>query len=481
MRACRGLLIRVVRLAVTVLLPLVPGLPRAAQGQAREAGAKPNVLLITLDDANTEMGVYGHPVVRTPNLERLAARGVVFRSAYCQYPLCNPSRIAMFTSLRPTTTGYYLNERPFRDPTLMGIPILPRHLKVNGYATAGSGKVAHGSYYEPSSWTESHAYGYDPAPPALPPHPAPQDGSRVIYGGPYMNGPDGTLGRLLDTKHVDSAIEMLGRLPEPFFLAVGLQHTHVPWLYPESFLTYYDPQTDVPPRPLEEQSNAWRQGVYWRAWESYTYLDPAWAAQPDGGRSTATVNYWRTLTYDDAEIGRLLDALDRASLTDRTIIIVVSDNGWSSGYHGRWFKLALFDWCARVPMIVSVPWLAGGHGRACARPVEMIDLYPTIVDLCGLPAPEGMEGLSLRSLLDNPDAPALKPAFSVLKPYDMNWVSLMVRSDRFKFVYWPNGMHQLYDMQADPGEYRNLYANPDYQSVSEEHLAYLVSAGLLQF
>lgn len=432
-----------------VLLACVP-MPRAVA--ATDAPSAPNVVFILVDDASTELGTYGHPVAATPNLDRLAARGTVFRAAYCPSTLCNPSRISILSGQTPAHTGILNNQQLFHGATLNGVALLPRQFRDHGYHVGGVGKILHDHFFEPSSWDESHDLGDDPGI-QKPAHPSPADGWRVVYWGPFLNGVDGSLGSMKDTRNTDLAVDMLRRLPEPYFLAVGYTAPHNPLIYPEAYGSLYDPALDVAPLPPEESSTAWRRGVPARAYHSEMFLDPAWQTDPEGGRREAAVAYWRTLRHVDTEVGRLLDALEAQGQLDRTILVFTSDHGWSGGLHGRYGKKDLFEESARVPLMIAVPGLPSGE---CSSPVQLLDLYPTLMELCGLPRPEGLDGHSLLPVLRQPAAARDSLAIGQLER-QQGEVAVLVRSTRYKYVYWPkDGAWQLYDLQQDPGEYDNL-------------------------
>jgi arylsulfatase A-like enzyme len=253
---------------------------------------------------------------------------------------------------------------------------------------------------------------------------------------------------------------------------------HSPVIYPEAYSSLYDPATDVPPLPREANTDAWKKGLHPRMYATETYLDPAWKDDPEGGRRECMVAYWRTITYIDDEIGRLLDGLDALHLTDRTIVVLVSDHGFSFGYHDRFYKDALYDHSSRTPLIITVPGRPDLQGRACTRPVEHVDIYPTLMELCGLDPPAGLDGTSLVPLMERADAPH-KPAFVTLDSEYGAHIERAVRTDRFKFIYWESGEHVLYDLARDPGEYRNLYGDPRYTDVVAEHFRLLEEHGVL--
>jgi uncharacterized sulfatase len=427
-----------------------------------------------------DLSVYGHPSVQTPNLDRLAARGTVFDNAYCPAALCNPSRVSLMTGQRPPTTGV-LNNATFTGNTLNGVPTLPFHFRNQGYAVAGAGKVFHQNYVEPSTWDVYLAmdpdFCNDPWI-AQPTNPVPQDSWRPLYWGPFQNGPDGSLGTMCDTKSTDAALGLMGTLQEPFFLAVGLVATHNPFTYPEALDTLYDPLIDVPPLPPEE-SGSWRDSVPPMAYFTEHYMDPAYQNDPEGGRRELTAAYWRCVTYLDSEVGRLLDELELLGLEQNTIVVFVSDHGFSLGQHGYFGKWTLYDESARSPLIVAAPGRAG-HGTHCLQPAEQIDLYPMLMELCSLSIPQGLEGQSLVPLLDDPQAPFKPAAFSYRLVASTGESAYLSRTQDAKFVYWEQTrMHQFYDLTDDPGEYINRHGVAGYRAQGMATWRHLIDAGLL--
>ena len=452
--------------------------PALAQGPSQ-----PNVLFFYIEDLNYDLGAFGHPVVQTPNLDALAQRGVRFRDAYCPSPLCGPSRLATLLGMRASTTqmlqniGFEMQATQFQ-----GVSILPKLFRDAGWRTCGIGKIFHQHQIHIDTWDFYSSPLRDPGI-AFPAHPAPQHGWRTIYGGPFMNGPTGQLGRMEDTKFSDHAMQMISTMQTPWFLAVGYLAPHVPYVYPEAFDALYDPAVDVPPLPPEEATGDWKNSVAPEMWHSDAYVDPAWGATPDEQRRQATVHYWRTITFIDHEIGRVLAHLAAAGRQNDTIVVVLGDHGYSMGQHSRFGKLSPYESDVKSPMIVSVPWETGGAGQVCAQPVEHIDVYATLADYCGIPAPSGLDGDSLRPQLQNPSQPTDAVYSLATADWESRWLRV-VRTDRYKLVYHDRGTqaqrHMFFDLQADPGEYVNLYTDPGYAAQIATHEQLLVSEGILQ-
>ncbi len=447
-----------------------------ATASAEDPPATPNVLLIYADDLNMDLATFGHPTVRTPNLDRLAARGVRFSRSYCPLPLCLPSRVSLMTGQRPNRTGCFLNSDLFTDDSLNGVPLLPCQFRSNGYVSGSAGKVFHDGMMVPEAWDESYNDWDDPwvEQPADPGNP------KILYWGPFENGEDGSLGKKADTKSVERVIDMLQRFRGPFFLAMGFRSPHNPFVYPERFATTYDPESDVPPLPPEEESVNWEaDGIDGSAYISQNCLDPAYENDPETGRREAIAAYWRMITWMDEEVGRLLDALDQSGQTSSTIIVFVSDNGLAFGTHARYGKFNLYEEDVRTPLLISVPWLASTHGAVCEVPVEHIDLYPTLMELCALPEPSKLQGESLVPFLHDVSFDGHPPAVSLVSRAWYANIERMVCSSRYKFVYWETGKHMLFDFENDPGEYFNRFNDAGYEEIVEQHMRMLDYADLL--
>ena len=426
-----------------------------------QAPAQPNVLFFYVDDLNYDMGTFGHPVVQTPNIDALAATGVRFAEAHCPYPVCGPSRLATLLGQHSHETtllgnrGYDLDVAEFN-----GIPALPKFFRQAGWETFGIGKIFHKKQVHADAWDGYYDEWHDTNV-AYPPHPDPSQASQLVYGGPYLNGPTGALGRMEDTKFSDEAIVQINTLSQPWFLTVGYVAPHTPFIYPEAYDSLYDPNVDVPPLPPEEQTN-WQDEVPFDMYRNDVALDPAWGATEDERRRQALVHYWRTITYIDHEIGRVLAHLDASGQRDDTIIVLLSDHGWSFGTHARYGKIGLYQQSSKAPMIISVPWETGSAGQTCDEPVEHVDLYPTLAEYCNLTAPAGLHGDSLAPQLADPSTPT-DPAIALLqRHWETRWLR-MVRTRRYKYIYNDNTEpHILFDLQLDPGEYDNVIDDPAY-------------------
>ncbi len=395
-------------ISLVALVALVAG------GTAWAAPAKLNVLFIAVDDMNNDLGCFGHPLVKSPSIDRLAARGVRFDRAYCQFPLCSPSRSSLLTGLRPDSTRVFDLQYHFRQD-LPDVLTLPQMFIRNGYYVARVGKMYH--YGNPgdigthglddrASWLERfNPAGRDKT--ALEPDimnftPKRGLGSAMAF----LADKTGTDEQHTDGKVADQTIRLLEEHKDkPFFIGAGFYKPHCPWVTPKKYFDLYpmDPialPKITPQTPNDHPALALASTRPW----------PYFGITPEQARECKRA-YYAAISFVDAQIGRLLDAVDRLGLRDNTILVFWSDNGYHLGEHGLWFKQSCFEESARVPLIISVPGQKTA-GQTCLRPVELVDLYPTLAELAGLTPPQHLEGFSLRSLLDNPQAPWDHPAYT---------------------------------------------------------------------
>jgi uncharacterized sulfatase len=445
-----------------LILALVAS-PSLAQ-EAKPAPAKWNVLLIASDDLNTTLGAFGNDFVKTPNLVRLTRRGVRFDRAYCQFPLCNPSRSSFLTGLRPDRTKVIDNAAKFRDVD-PNIVTLPQLFKKNGYFVARVGKLFHygvpgqigtSGLDDPASWDKVvNPRGRDkddePKITSLKP------GKREFGATPSWLAADGTDEEQTDGKGATAAIKLLEENKDrPFFLGVGFYRPHTPYVAPRKYfdmypfdriLTAQNPvgdRDDIPPAALTNRAEE--------------------RAMTDSQQREAIRAYDASVTFMDAQVGRLLDALDRLKLADRTIVVFLSDHGYLLGEHGLWQKQCLFEESARVPLIVAAP----GHKAdvPCLRLTELVDVYPTLAELCGLTPPANLDGRSLVPLLDDPEQLWKNAAFTQVTRVrrEIHFQGRSIRTERFRYTEWDEGRRgvELYDHQLDQGEFRNLANDPEF-------------------
>jgi len=441
----------------------------ARRGVGADSGprAKPNVLFIAVDDMNNDLGCFGHPLVKSPGIDRLARRGMRFERAYCQFPLCSPSRSSLLTGLRPDSTRVFNLRYHFRQD-LPDLVTLPQMFKNNGYYVARVGKMYH--YGNPGdigtnglddrvSWQERfNPAGRDKTtlePDIMNYTPRRGLGSAMAF----LADKTGTDVQHTDGKVTDQAIQLLEHhQDDPFFIAAGFYRPHCPWVTPQKYFDLY---------PMEAMSlpaiSAETPADYPKLALASTRPWPYFGVTPDQARECKRA-YYASISFVDAQIGRLLDAVDRLGLRDNTIIVFWSDHGYHLGEHGLWFKQSCFEESARVPLIVSAPGQQTA-GQASSWPVELVDLYPTLADLAGLKPPSHLEGVSLRPLIENPQARWDHAAYTQVQRGANPGHS--VRTERWRYTEWAFGEQgaELYDHDSDPHELHNLAGEAKYADV----------------
>ncbi len=476
-------------LFLTAALALV-SLSGVAAQQSPPSGKQParklNVLFIAADDLNTSLSTYGDAIAKSPNLDRLAKRGVKFDRAYCQYPLCSPSRTSLLSGRRPETTRIFNNNTDPRT-NLKDVVMLPEYFKQHGYFTARIGKIPHDTYNAAVTWDVSE--DADPSPYFVPDEDEaevhdrtkPPDAERTTYRGRTGLSRDALLKQLKPgdeggvpltwraTKTNDqdepdgNTARRVARLLEankdkPFFIAAGFHKPHLPWIAPKKYFDLY-PQSKM---PLAYAPANDRDDIPAPALTHHSGDDVLTDAQ----RRQAFAAYHAATSLMDAAVGYLLDTLDRLKLNDNTIIVFIGDHGFHLGEHGGlWRKLTLFEECARAPLIVVAPKKQAGVVSQSL--VEFVDIYPTLAELCGLPAPTGQEGASFAPLLDDPKQAWKKAAFTSLAR--RNAFGRSVRTERYRYTEWGDEkMAELYDHHTDPHEYTNLVNDPKSAQVLAE-------------
>jgi len=417
--------------------------------------AKPNVLLISCDDLNDWVGFLGgHPQVKTPHLDALAARGTAFTNAHCQSPLCNPSRTSVLTGLRPSTTGVYALAPWFRtSEKLKNHETLFQYFHKHGYPTLTGGKVFHDAYppkegrvngVEVDVWGTTG--GFTPRPKEKFVH-TPDDIALMDWGA----FPDKD--ELCYDHDVGTwAVNQLKDPPQkPFFLAVGFRHPHVPCYAPQKWFDLYpDAGLKMPPVKDDDRDDLPRFASYlhWKLPEPRL----KWLKENDQWRPLVRA-YLASVSYADMQIGRVLKQLADSGLEKNTIVVFWSDHGWHLGEKGITGKNSLWERSTHVPLIFAGPGIDKGK---CDRPAELLDMYPTLAELCSLPKPD-LEGLSLVPQLKDAKAARDRPALTTHNPGNH-----AVRTERWRYIRYADGSEELYDRDADPNEWTNLAADPKY-------------------
>ena len=444
---------------------------------AAQPKRRPNVLFIATDDMNNALGCYGHPVVKSPNLDRLAARGIRFDRAYTQFALCSPSRSSLMTGLGPDTTKIYNLQKHFRE-VIPNVVTLSQCFKNNGYFAARVGKIYH--YGNPGdigtdglddapSWNHKvNPKGIDKA-----------EEPRITNHTPERKGLGSQIGFYAspapDEQHTDGlvAAEIIKLLEQnkdkPFFLAAGFYRPHCPYIAPKKYFDLYPPEK-LEPIPFTEGEN--KIAPPWAYW-----TDPPNWNMSRRQMQEALQAYYASISFVDANVGKLLDALDRLNLTDNTIIVFWSDHGYGTGEHGQWMKQTVFDAATRLPLIIAAP-SPKTKGKGCPRTVELLDLYPTLADLCGLSnVPQNLHGKSLRPLLDNPNAKWDRPAISQVAR-GQKVMGYSIRTERYRYTEWNDGKDgdELYDYQTDPKELKNLAQNAKLKTELQTKLRTITKA-----
>jgi uncharacterized sulfatase len=433
------------------------------------AADKPNILFIAIDDLAPALRCYGNLIAKTPHIDRLAASGVRFDRAYNQLPLCNPTRASVMTGLRPDTIKVYDLDRHFRDEVPEAVTLSQTFMR-NGWWAGRVGKIYHynvpasigtDGFDDPPSWQETvNPKGRDKADEALIFNAEPH---RKISAALSWLAADGADEEQTDGMIATEAIKMMqAKRGQPFFLGVGFFRPHTPYVAPRKYFEMY-PLKDMrlPYAPKGDRDDI--------PTAAFAHNCPV----PHYGLDELTLRkalqaYYATISFVDAQVGRLMAALDRLGLVDNTIVVLWSDHGYHLGEHnGIWQKRTLFEQASRTPLIIRAPG-ARGNGTACTRIVEFVDIYPTLTDLAGLKPPKGLEGRSLRPLLDNPLAKWDGHAITqVLRPADQRLAKPVmgrsIRTGRWRYTDWAEGNSgvELYDHASDPMEFNNLALEPD--------------------
>ena len=449
---------------------IAPLLLTTAASTAFARDGKKNVLFISVDDMNNDLGCYGHPFVKSPNIDRIASQGIAFSNAYCQFPLSSPSRSSLLTGLRPDRTRVFDLTYHFRQD-LPDVVTLPQMFRNNGYYVARVGKMYH--YGNPGdigtnglddrdSWTERF-------------NPAGRDKTTleldVINYTPkrglgsamaWYSDEEGKDAEHTDGKVADEAIRLMGKHKnEAFFIAAGFYKPHCPWITPGIYFDMYNLGQMKLPEISEETPRAYPAPAL-ASTNPWPYFGITASQALD-----CKLAYYAAISFVDAQIGKLINALDSLGLADNTIIVFWSDHGYHLGEHGLWFKQSCFEESAKCPLIISAPGLKKA-GQICRKTVELVDIYPTLADLTGLEPPDNLEGFSLNRLLENPGSKWDHPAYTQVQRGTTPGHS--VRTDKWRYTEWGFGEKgaELYDEILDPKELKNLAGDPRFADVVNE-------------
>lgn len=444
----------------------------AAKQQLSGTSRSPNVLFIAVDDLRDWVGhLGGHPQAKTPNMDRLAKRGVSFTRAYCSAPLCNPSRISLLTGVTPSRSGVYGNGEKLRQKLPEAVTLM-QHFRSSGYLVRGSGKIFHGTRaYDDASWDSYFV---------------PTRGKRRAAAQRDQNLPKSAWtpwgpvalsdNEMLDGKVANWVVSELEESHEkPFFLACGFTKPHLPWHVPQKYFDLHP--LDGIALPAVREGDLDDVPAFGKRLAVEVY-DPSGEKNfaPKGGDHANVIanNQWRpavqaylaTISFVDAQVGRVLEALDRSEHADNTLIVLWGDHGWHLGEKEHWRKHALWNVSTRTPLIISAPQgLSKGIavGQTCQHPVSLIDLYPTLVDLCDLPRRTGLDGQSLLPLLKDPKMPWTRP---VVMTYGHR--NHAVQTARWRYIQYRDGTGELYDHRNDPNEWTNLATLPGHREIIRE-------------
>ena len=462
--------------------------------------SKPNVLLIICDDLNTHVSTSGYPNIRTPAFDMLADAGMTFRRAYCQYPVCNPSRTSFLFGLYPQSTGVIDNYTDIRQ-SRPGAVSLPQRFKEDGYWTGSTGKVFHLIDKDPgdSIWNEFIQFDNDEMPMVTPiredfeakhgsidddeakklwkefyPTIAPQTrGQKPGYGPTGLRDEQHKDGK--NARQIVSWLDNKSYGDKPFFMALGIHKPHGPFLAPDAYFEMY-PKNDLkfsPPR-----ADFWDQAPAEAMTKRYERFDFEFGVENDSLRREYTQAYHACISFIDAQIGLVFDALKRTGQWENTIIVLISDHGYQLGDHFMWGKVMLFETCDRVPLLIRAPGKSIS-GSSSEGLVELVDIYPTLAELCGVTPPHDLQGRSMVPMVLDPDSDGKEVAYTVVRrgnlklgndaslhhQKSLNILGKAIRTDRWRYTIWPKGGEELYDLKNDPQEHINLVHISDYDEV----------------
>ncbi len=447
--------------------------------------AKPNILFIAIDDQNDWIGhLGGHPMAKTPHLDQLAARGTTFLNAHCQAPLCNPSRTSLLLGLRPTTTGVYGLAPWFRTlPEWKDRVTLPQHFAQHGYRTAATGKIYHqgtgsgGGKARPKNQTPESAPTTEPEfqttaalggvgtkPPQRLVPPSPMLTNALVDWGVWPLDNDDT-GKG-DYQVASWIVDQIKTAPkdQPFFIAAGFFLPHVPCYATQKWFDLYPDDDSVLPKVLEGDRDDTPHFSWYLHWK---LPEPRLKLLKESGQWRNLVrSYLACVSFTDSQVGRLLTALEESGHAEDTIVVLWGDHGWHLGEKAITGKNTLWERGTKVPLLFAGPGIRSG--QRCLQPAELLDLYPTLIELAGLPPRTDLEGLSLVPQLRDAASKRERPAIT-----SHNQGNHGIRSERWRYIHYADGSEELYDLQADPNEWHNLAGSSKYAPVIAEHRHWL--------
>jgi len=458
----------ILKKALIVLLVLFYQNMSLAQKPSRR-----NVLFIAVDDLNDWIGpLDGYKGVKTPNIDKLAKQGINFTRAYCPAPVCNPSRTALLTGVRPSTSGVYQNWEPWRRALPKAVT-LPQYFMANGYEVVGVSKIFHDAYNDSASWNT-----YYPQLRQLTPEKTPVNGFGNFDWGPLqVNDED-----MADYKHVQRGIDFLNETHDkPFFLAIGIKRPHLSWWVPQKYFDMYPLSSIVTPKVLANDLDdiptagvniAHRLPVGEMNAATRKIEDHKFIIENDKWKQ-AVQGYLACISFADAMLGRLLDALDKSAYKQNTIIVFFGDHGWHLGEKEHWRKFALWEEATRVPFIIIAPGITKANS-VCERTVNLLDIYPTLISLTKLLPKEGLEGMDITPLLKNPTLPWEHPSITTF-----GYGNHAVRTERWRYIQYNDKTEELYDHDADPYEWKNLATDSKYADTKKKLVAWLPKTNTL--
>lgn len=420
------------------------------QADAQEK-KKYNILFIAVDDLNDWVGCYhSNPNVKTPNIDELAKKGMIFTRAYCSAPICNPSRASLLTGVRPSSSGVYNNAQPFRK-VLPDAITMPQYFTANGYEVFGAGKIFHLAFNDSASWQFPYTRFTSPGPDSVPVH-----GVATFDWYPLSNSDE----EMADYKSAQMGIEFLQQKHDkPFFLAIGIAKPHLPWYVPKKYFDLYPlsdiktPKT-VPDDTLDLPTVGRRMAA--AHGEINKPIDLQQWVVDNKKWEEAVQGYLACISFMDAMVGRLLDELEKSPYNKNTIVVFFGDHGYNLGEKRHWTKAALWESTTRSPLIIIAPDVTKPNS-ICNRTVNLMDIYPTLITLCDFPKKEGIEATDITPLLKNAGIEWNHPSITT-----MGKGNHAVRTERWRYIRYNDGGEELYDHDADPNEWNNLAKDPKY-------------------